>query len=45
MVARVGAATPAIHFNQGSNGSGSALALPLVARTLKKVELDPVARK
>lgn len=45
MVARVGAATPAIHFNQGSNGSGSALALPLVARTLKRVELDPVARK
>jgi penicillin-binding protein 1A len=43
MVARVGASTPAIHFNQGSNGSGSALALPLVARTLKKVELDPVA--
>jgi penicillin-binding protein 1A len=45
MVARVGASTPAIHFNQGSNGSGSALALPLVARTLKKVELDPVAGK
>lgn len=41
MVTRVGASTPAIHFNQGSNGSGSALALPLVARTLKKVELDP----
>jgi penicillin-binding protein 1A len=40
MVARVGASTPAIHFNQGSNGSGSALALPLVARTLKKAELD-----
>jgi penicillin-binding protein 1A len=45
MVARVGAATPAIHFNQGSNGSGSALALPLVARTLKKIETDPVTRK
>ena len=44
MVTRVGAATPAIHFNQGSNGSGSALALPLVARTLKNVEMDPVAR-
>jgi len=44
IVARVGAATPAIHFNQGSNGSGSALALPLVARTLKQVELDPELR-
>jgi penicillin-binding protein 1A len=44
MVARVGAATPAIHFNQGSNGSGSALALPLVARTLKRLELDPAER-
>lgn len=43
MVTRVGASTPAIHFNQGSNGSGSALALPLVARTLKKVELDRIA--
>ena len=41
MVTRVGASTPAIHFNQGSNGSGSALALPLVARTLRKLELDP----
>jgi len=46
MVTRVGASTPAIHFNQGSNGSGSTLALPLVARTLRKVELDgPTAGK
>ncbi|MFA6128174.1 MAG: transglycosylase domain-containing protein [Bacteroidales bacterium] len=44
MVTRVGAATPAIHFNHGSNGSGSTLALPLVARTLKKTELDPTLR-
>jgi penicillin-binding protein 1A len=40
MVTRVGASTPAIHFNHGSSGSGSALALPLVAMTLKKVETD-----
>ncbi len=38
MVARVGASSRAIHFNNGSNGSGSALALPLVALTLKKVQ-------
>lgn len=43
MLARVGASTPAIHFNHGSNGSGSALALPLVALTLKRAELDPAA--
>lgn len=38
IVSRVGASTPSIHFNNGSYGSGSALALPLVAMTLKKVE-------
>ncbi|HLN20123.1 MAG TPA: transglycosylase domain-containing protein [Bacteroidales bacterium] len=38
IVSRVGASSPAIHFNSGSYGSGSALALPLVARTLKKVQ-------
>ncbi len=41
IVSRVGASSPAIHFNSGSNGSGSALALPLVALTLKKAESDP----
>ncbi len=40
IVSRVGASTPSIHFNTGSNGSGSALALPLVALTLKKAEAD-----
>ncbi len=45
MVTRVGAATPAIHFSQGANGSGSTLALPLVALTLRKMERDPVTRK
>jgi penicillin-binding protein 1A len=38
IVSRAGASSRAIHFNSGSNGSGSALALPLVALTLKKVQ-------
>lgn len=38
IVSRVGASTPSIHFNSGAYGSGSALALPLVALTLKKAE-------
>ena len=40
IVARVGASSPSVHFNTGSDGSGSALALPLVAITLKKAESD-----
>jgi penicillin-binding protein 1A len=40
IVSRVGASTPSIHFNNGSYGSGSALALPLVALTLKKTERE-----
>jgi penicillin-binding protein 1A len=38
IVARVGASSRAIHFNSGSYGSGSTLALPLVALTLKRVQ-------
>jgi penicillin-binding protein 1A len=38
MASRVGAPYPAIHFSSGSNGSGSALALPIVARTLQNVQ-------
>lgn len=38
IVSRAGASSRAIHFNRGSNGSGSALALPLVALTLMKVQ-------
>ena len=38
IVSRVGASTPSIHFNSGAYGSGSTLALPLVALTLKKAE-------
>lgn len=41
IVSRAGASSRAIHFNSGSNGSGSALALPLVALTLKKVQQNP----
>ncbi|MFD0963925.1 transglycosylase domain-containing protein [Pseudofulvibacter geojedonensis] len=37
MVSRVGCSSPKIHFNNG-NGSGGRLALPLVAKTLKKVQ-------
>lgn len=35
---RVGASMPGIHFNNGANGSGSTLALPLVAKTLQKAQ-------
>jgi penicillin-binding protein 1A len=45
MVSRAGASSRAIHFNNGSNGSGSALALPLVALTLKKVKHDPLLKE
>lgn len=45
MVARAGASSRAIHFNSGSLGSGTALALPLVALTLKKAQQDPVLRE
>ncbi len=41
IVSRAGASSRAIHFNSGSYGSGSALALPLVALTLSKVQQDP----
>ncbi|HNT92366.1 MAG TPA: transglycosylase domain-containing protein [Bacteroidales bacterium] len=40
IVSRVGASTPSIHFNNSRYGSGSALALPLVAMTLKKAEKE-----
>ena len=38
MATRVGASMPGIHFNNGANGSGSTLALPLIAKTLQKVQ-------
>ncbi|MFO7526176.1 MAG: transglycosylase domain-containing protein, partial [Ignavibacteriaceae bacterium] len=45
IISRVGASSQAIHFNQGSNGSGSALALPLVALTLKQAQQNPELSK
>lgn len=46
MVARVGASTREIHFNSGSNGSGSTLALPIIALTLQKVQQNaPLSEK
>lgn len=38
MVTRVGASSPLIKFNSGANGSGSRLALPLIAKTLQSVQ-------
>jgi penicillin-binding protein 1A len=42
---RVGASLPIVHFNNGANGSGSTLALPLIARTLQKVQNNKSLRK
>lgn len=36
IASRVGATYPIIHFNKGSDGAGSTLALPLVAKTLQR---------
>ncbi|MGB8490081.1 MAG: transglycosylase domain-containing protein [Bacteroidales bacterium] len=44
IVSRVGASTPLIHFKSGANGTGSALALPLVALTLRKAQNDSQLR-
>jgi penicillin-binding protein 1A len=41
MVSRVGASLASVHFNSGSNGSGSALALPLVGLTFKNMQTSP----
>jgi len=45
MVTRAGASSPSIHFNNGTNGSGSRLALPLVAKTLRSLQQNPSLRK
>ncbi len=42
LVTRVGASLPSIHFNNGANGSGSTLALPLIAKTLQSVQKNPI---
>jgi penicillin-binding protein 1A len=41
IVSRVGASLASVHFRSGSNGSGSALALPLVGLTLKNMQTSP----
>lgn len=38
LVTRVGAAYPEVHFSSGSQGSGSALALPLAGKTWKTLQ-------
>lgn len=38
MVSRVGASFPSVHFTDNRNGTGSALALPIAAMTLKNIE-------
>jgi penicillin-binding protein 1A len=45
LASRVGAPYPAIHFSSGSNGSGSALALPIVAKTLQGVQRSSGLKK
>lgn len=45
LATRVGASLPIIHFNNGANGSGSTLALPLVAKTLQKAQNNRTLRK
>ncbi|MDX1773366.1 transglycosylase domain-containing protein [Oceanihabitans sediminis] len=44
VVSRVGCDSPKIHFNSGL-GAGSSLAMPLVAKTLKKAESNAKLRK
>jgi penicillin-binding protein 1A len=44
LVSRVGASLPSVHFFDSRNGTGSALALPLVAMTLKSIEGNPELR-
>jgi penicillin-binding protein 1A len=44
IISRAGASSRAVHFNSGANGSGSTLALPLTALTLRKVQQDNYLR-
>ena len=45
IVSRVGASYPSIHFTSSRNGQATALALPLVAMTLKKAQEDSILVK
>jgi penicillin-binding protein 1A len=42
---RVGASSPAIHFNKGAYGSGSRLALPLIGLTLNSAQKKKESKK
>jgi len=42
---RVGASYPAVHFRKGSDGSGSALALPLIAKTLQQAQKNSTLKR
>ncbi len=41
----VGASSPSLHFNSGSYGSGSAMALPIVGETLRQACVDEELKK
>jgi len=45
MISRVGASSPAVHFQSGANGSASALALPIVGMTMQHIQSDPGLRE
>jgi penicillin-binding protein 1A len=45
IASRVGASLPSVHFSSGSNGSGSTLALPLIALILEKIQTDPALKE
>ncbi|MEN8125446.1 MAG: transglycosylase domain-containing protein, partial [Bacteroidota bacterium] len=45
IVTRVGASLPSVHFNAGNNGSGSTLALPLVAKTLQGIQKNSTLKR
>jgi len=42
---RVGASYPIVHFRKGSDGSGSALALPLIAKTLQQAQKNNTLKR
>ncbi len=45
IVSRAGSSTRAVHFAEGAHGSGTALALPLVAHTMHAVQQDRMLNK
>jgi len=45
LATRVGASYPVVHFRKGSDGSGSALALPLIAKTLQQAQKNSTLKR